>query len=275
MTSDGRHQPSKGARSGGTRLASLRKDDHIATVRLERPEALNAISGAMADDIAAAFREVSADPDVWVILLTAAGEKAFCVGADLKERASFSLEQYHENRKQIRGMFEAIREVPQPIVAVPFGHALGGGFELVLSCDLVIAEETTEFGLPEARVGLLPAGGGTQLLARKVGPARAKELIFTGDRFGVAEAFEMGLIYDAVPFTSLEDAAMDLARDICRSSPVAVRQAKAAIDAGLGVPLEEGIEIEHDAWKVVIESEDRAEGIAAFNEKREPQWKNR
>ncbi len=229
----------------------------------------------MADDIAAAFREVSADPDVWVILLTAAGDKAFCVGADLKERASFSLEQYHENRKQIRAMFEAIREVPQPIVAVPFGYALGGGFELVLSCDLVVAEETTEFGLPEARVGLIPAGGGTQLLARKVGPARAKELIFTGDRFGIAEAFEMGLIYDAVPFEALEEAAVHLARDICRSSPVAVRQAKAAIDAGLGVPLEDGIAIEHDAWKVVIESEDRAEGIAAFNEKREPRWKNR
>lgn len=256
-------------------FVAVGKSDHIATVRLERPEALNAISGGMADEIGAAFREFGGDPDVWVILLTAAGEKAFCVGADLKERASFSREQYYENRKQIRGMFEAIREVPQPIVAVPFGFALGGGFELVLSSDLVVAEESTRFGLPEARVGLLPAGGGTQLLARKIPPARAKEFIFTGEQFGVPDAFEMGLIADAVPFDALEDAATQLAQDICRASPVAVHQAKAAIDAGLGVPLEEGFRIEHDAWKVVIESEDRAEGIAAFNEKRDPDWKNR
>jgi enoyl-CoA hydratase/carnithine racemase len=275
LTSEGRQRPAKGGRSGIARLVSIDKTDHIATVRLERPEALNAISGAMADDIAAAYREVAGDTGAWVILLTAAGDKAFCVGADLKERASFSLEQYHENRKQIRGMFAAIRATPQPIIAVPFGYALGGGFELVLSSDLVVAAEGTLMGLPEARVGLLPAGGGTQLLARKIGPARAKNAIFTGAQIDASEWASMGLVERVVPQENLEDSALDLAGDICRSSPVAVRHAKAAIDGGFGVPLDQGIEIEHDAWKVVIESEDRAEGIAAFNEKRDPQWKNR
>ncbi|MEA2476331.1 MAG: hypothetical protein QOC87_530, partial [Actinomycetota bacterium] len=161
-------------------LVSIERDGHVATVRLNRPEALNAISGALAEELATVAREVASDNDIWVVILAAAGEKAFCVGADLKERASFSLEDYHANRKQVRGLFEALRSIPQPTIAAVFGFALGGGCELALSCDLVVAAQQTQLGLPEARVGLLPAGGGTQLLTRKLGPARAKELIFTG-----------------------------------------------------------------------------------------------
>lgn len=256
-------------------LVGFALEGHVATVTLNRPEALNAISGAMADELTQTFRSVGYDDEVWAVILNAAGEKAFCVGADLKERGGFTLDDFHRNRKQIRGMFEALRAVPQPVIASVFGFALGGGFELALSCDLVVAAEGTKLGLPEARVGLLPAGGGTQLLARKAGLARAKELIYTGRRFEAAEAEAWGLVQRVVPRGELASATKAFAEDVCRSSPVAVRAAKAATDAALGSPIEEGIEAEHRAWETVISSADRAEGIAAFNEKRDPQWQNR
>ena len=229
----------------------------------------------MADEIREAFERVSAEEDVWVVILAAAGEKAFCVGADLKERAGFDLDQFYENREKVRAMFAAIRKTPQPVIAAIFGVALGGGFELALSCDLVIAAEGTTVGLPEARVGLLPAGGGTQLLSRKIGTAWAKDLIFRARRMDAYVAKNLGLITDIARREDLMNWTMEVAQDVCRSSPIALRQAKKAIDSALGVPLDEGMEIEQEAWKVVIDTEDRAEGIAAFNEKRDPQWKNR
>lgn len=249
--------------------------DHIAVIRLNRPGSLNAISGAMADQVTDAFERVSDDNDVWVVVLLAEGDRAFCVGADLKERAGFSLDEFYRNRDQIRSMFAAVRDTPQPVVCGVFGFALGGGFELALSCDMVIAAQDTQFGLPETRVGLIPAGGGTQLLTRKVGTSRAKEMIFRGRRFDEKEAQQLGIVADTVGRDKLEEWTMETARYICKGSPVAVREAKRAIDEALGVPLREGIEVEHEAWRVVIESEDRSEGIAAFNEKRDPDWKNR
>lgn len=255
-------------------LVELSKRDHISTVRLNRPEVMNAVSSAMAEELTGAFKQVAVDDDTWVVLVAAAGEKAFCVGADLKERASFDLDDFYRNRTLIRELFASVRALPQPSIAAVFGYALGGGFELALSCDFIVAAEQTELGLPEASVGLLPAGGGTQLLARRVGPTRAKELIFTADRLGAEEALELGLLTDISELESLEENALWLAEQICENSPVAVRAAKRAIDDGLGRPLEEGIEVEHASWEVVISSADRAEGIAAFNEKRNPEWKN-
>ncbi|CAN5584299.1 enoyl-CoA hydratase-related protein [soil metagenome] len=257
------------------RFVSLDHDDRIGVVTLQRPEAGNAISGAVADELAAVFRSVSAEEDIWVVVLAAAGDKAFSVGADLKERASFSDADFHANRRQVREMFAALRAVPQPTIASIFGFALGGGFELALACDLVVAAEGTEVGLPEARVGLLPAGGGTQLLPRSIGASRAKELIFTGNRVSAERAAELGLVTRVVGREDLRAATMTLANDICRSSPVAVRAAKEAIDAALGAPIEDGIAIEHGAWSIVISSEDRSEGIAAFNDKRAARWRNR
>jgi enoyl-CoA hydratase/carnithine racemase len=256
-------------------FVDVQRDGRVAIVSLDRPAALNALSGAMADELAASFKAVATDDDSWVMLLRANGDKAFCVGADLKERGSFTLQDFQTNRKQIKGMFEALRAVPQPVVVAPFGFALGGGMELVLSADIVVAAVGTVFGLPEARVGLLPAGGGTQLLPRIVGLARAKDLILRGRRFTAGEGLTMGLVAQVVPVEELDATALNVARDVCKSSPVAVRQAKKAMDATLGVELDAGIELEHDAWKVVIASDDRAEGIAAFNEKRDPEWTNR
>lgn len=260
--------------SAGGYVAFERRD-HIGVITLDRPDALNAISGAVARDLAAVCASTAEDDDVWVVVLRAEGEKAFCVGADLKERVAFSQDDYFDNRTDMRRMFDALRGLPQPSIAAVFGFALGGGFELALSCDLIVAAEGTQLGLPEMRVGLLPAGGGTQLLARRIGLGRAKELIYTAQRFSAEYARDIGAVNRVVPRLELEDAAFSLAQDICKASPVAARQAKRALDAAIGHPVESGIEIEHDAWREVIVSEDRAEGIAAFNEKREPKWSNR
>jgi enoyl-CoA hydratase/carnithine racemase len=264
-----------GMRMSGTRtFVSLSAEDHVGVVTLERPQALNAISSAFAEELADVFREVGSRPDIWVMLLRAEGTRAFCVGADLKERTAFTIEDFHSNRRQMRGMFDALRRVPQPTIAAVFGFALGGGFELALSCDLMVAAEKTMLGLPEVRVGLLPAGGGTQLLPRKIGEARAKELIFTGRRLDAAEGLRIGLVTRVVPRDELDKQAFELARDVCKSSPVAVREAKRSVEATFGVALDEGIEIEHLSWERVVATNDRAEGIASFNEKREPQWSN-
>jgi enoyl-CoA hydratase/carnithine racemase len=256
-------------------LVDLKIEDHIAVVTLNRPESLNAISGALADELGSALQRVALDDDVWVAVLGAAGEKAFCVGADLKERANFDVDDFYKNRERMRAMFGAIRQMPQPMIAAVFGYAMGGGFELALSCDLIIAAEGTKLGLPETRVGLLPAGGGTQLLARKIGTSRAKELIFRARQIDAHEAQQLGIVADVTRREDLDRWALDVAKDIARSSPVAVREAKKAIDAGFGLPIEEGMEIEQGGWQQVIETDDRAEGIAAFNQKRSPEWKNR
>ena len=251
------------------------RSGNVATISLNRPEALNAISGALAEELTNACKGVAADEEAWVVVLRAEGEKAFCVGADLKERASFTTEDFMANRVKMRAMFEAIRSLPQPAIASVFGFALGGGFELALSCDLIVAAEGTKMGLPEARVGLLPAGGGTQLLPRRAGLAVAKELIFTGRRIDATEAFDCGIASKVVARGQLDGESMTLAQDICKSSPISVRRAKRALDYALGSSIEEGMVFENEMWREVNTSEDRVEGIAAFNEKREPKWSNR
>ncbi|MDQ3765734.1 MAG: enoyl-CoA hydratase-related protein [Actinomycetota bacterium] len=254
---------------------SLRTEGPVSVVTLNRPDYMNAISGALADRLTDRLHEVARDMDTWTVVLTAAGKKAFCVGADLKERQKFSLEDFHRNRTSMRSMFGALRELPQPSIASTFGFVLGGGFELALSCDLTVAADDAVFGLPEARVGLIPAGGATQLLTRAAGPRVAKEMIFTGRRLDAQRAKQTGLVAEVVERGYLADATMALAKEICGSSPVAVREAKGAIDAALGAPLGNGLELENEAWRRTVQSDDRAEGIAAFNDKREPRWRNR
>src|SRR6266540_6629916 len=238
-------------------FAERRVDGHIAVVTLNRPEALNAISGEVADQLREVFHAVSVDRNAWVMVLRAEGEKAFCVGADLKERNRLDDAGWLQNREQMRGMFEGLRAVPQPTIAAVFGYALGGGFELALSCDLIVAAEGSIMGLPEVRVGIVPGGGGTQLLPRKIGVARAKDLIFTGRRIHAEEGQDVGLVARVVPQDELEEAAMGLAAEICASSPVGVRQAKRAIDAAFDAPIDMGIEIEDQAWRQAVDSDDR------------------
>jgi len=256
-------------------LVDLVLEDHVATVRLDRPEALNAMSGEMANELAGALLQAAANPSTWVVVVAAAGEKAFCVGADLKERNRLDDAGWMRNRILMRSMFDSLRALPQPTIASVFGYALGGGFELVLNCDLVVATHDATFGLPEVTVGIVPGGGGTQLLPRKAGLGRAKELIFTGRRISGEEAMTMGLVQRLVDRDALESATMELATEICRASPVAVREAKAAIDRGFGMPLADAVEVEDLAWRRNVASEDRREGVAAFNQKRDPTWQGR
>jgi enoyl-CoA hydratase/carnithine racemase len=256
-------------------FVELALDGHVATLWLSRPEALNAVSGAMADEVAGAALQAAANPDAWVLVLAARGEKAFCVGADLKERNQLDDAGWLGNRVLMRSMFESLRAVPQPTIASVFGFALGGGFELALSCDLIVAADDAVFGLPETRVGIVPGGGATQLLAQRCGVSRAKELVFTGRRISGAEALDWGIAARAVARRALASVTAQLAEEILASSPVGVREAKQAIDRGITAPLADGIDLEDLAWRRAVASGDRREGIAAFNEKRAPQWKGR
>ena len=256
-------------------LVEGRLEDHVAVVTLNRPDVLNAISGEVANELAGALLQAGANPEAWVVVLAAAGEKAFCVGADLKERNQLDDAGWMHHRILVRAMFDSLRALPQPTVASVFGYALGGGFELALNCDLIVASRDAVLGLPEVTVGIVPGGGGTQLLGRRVGLGRAKELIFTGRRVSGEEAFEMGLVNRAVEPEALGSATMELAREICRASPVAVREAKAAIDRGFGMPLADAIELEDLAWRRNVASNDRREGVSAWSEKRDPKWQGR
>lgn len=250
-----------------------RSHGNVAELTLNRPEALNAISTELARDLIAALDAVSQDPAVRAVVLSAAGEKAFCVGADLKERADFTDADLLAQRPVFRRMFGAIIDLPIPVVAAVSAHALGGGFEMALGCDLIVAGDGATFGLPEVSVGLVPGGGGTQLLGRRVGAARAADLILTGRRVGLDEAAALGLIDRRVTAPeTVRDAALELAARIAANSPIAVRNAKQALRIGLDLPLAAGLDIEDGAWRAAAFSADRVEGIRAFVEKRPPVW---
>ena len=253
----------------------LAREEHVATVTLARPEALNAISTDVADELAGAFLQTAADPSVWAVILAAEGAKAFCVGADLKERNQLDDAGWMRNRVFMRAMFESIRSAPQPTIASVFGYALGGGFELALSCDFIVTADDAILGLPETRVGIVPGGGGTQLLGRRVGISRAKRIVLAGERIGAEEGHDIGLVDRVVERTALPAATEELARQIVANSPVGVREAKSAIERGWSLSMEDAIQLEELAWLRAVASEDRREGIAAFNEKRAPRWSGR
>jgi len=247
----------------------------ICEIVLDRPEAMNALSTAMAGRLAQVCAEIAADLQVRAVVLAGAGERAFCVGADLKERAAMTDAELLAQRPVFRAAFGAVLGLPQPVIAAVHGYALGGGCELALSCDLIVADETAVFGLPETTVGLVPGGGGTQLALRRLGPGRAADLILTGRRVHAAEAERLGLADRRVPPGTAGEHALALARQIAGNSPVAVLAAKRAIRQGSGVSLAVGLEVEDAAWRAAAFSGDRREGIAAFNEKRAPEWPGR
>ncbi|MFJ9158527.1 enoyl-CoA hydratase/isomerase family protein [Streptomyces griseoviridis] len=247
-------------------------DGHVAELVLDRPKAMNAVSSAMARSIAGACAALSRDPGVRVTVLTSTHERAFCVGADLKERNALSDADLLKQRPVARAAYGGVLDLPMPTIAAVHGFALGGGFELALSCDVIVADRSAVVGLPEVSVGVIPGGGGTQLLPRRVGTARAAELIFTARRLDAAEAADLGLVDQLVDVGRDRDEALALAARMAANSPVGLRAAKRALRLGHGLDLPSGLEIEDAAWRTVAFSGDRAEGVAAFNEKREPRW---
>ncbi|QIP84959.1 enoyl-CoA hydratase [Streptomyces sp. Tu 2975] len=243
---------------------------HVAELVLDRPKAMNAVSTEMARSIGEACDALAGDRDVRVTVVASSSERAFCVGADLKERNSFSDAELVRQRPTARRAYTGVLELPMPTVAAVHGFALGGGFELALSCDVIVADATAVVGLPEVSVGVIPGGGGTQLLPRRVGAARAAELVFTARRVEAAEARELGLVDVLAEDARAE--ALALAARIAVNSPVGLRNAKKAMRLGQGLDLRAGLEVEDGAWRATAFSGDRAEGVAAFNEKRKPQW---
>ncbi|MFC4910559.1 enoyl-CoA hydratase/isomerase family protein [Actinomadura gamaensis] len=256
----------------GVTLKRDKQNEHVAEIVLDRPEALNALSTAMARRLAAVCAEVAADGSIRAVVLSAAGDKAFCVGADLKERNAMTDDQILAQRPVFRAAFGGVLNLPQPVIAAVRGYALGGGCEFALSCDMIVADETAVFGLTEVTVGLVPGGGGTQLALRKLGTGRAADLVLTGRRVSADEAAELGLVDRRVPRGEARTEALAIASLIAQNSPIAVRAAKRALRLGGGLPLDAGLDVEENAWRTVAFSPDRREGIAAFNDKRKPNW---
>ena len=256
----------------GGQFVNLLQHGAVAELVLDRPEALNALSSLMVVQLAAACGQLSQRPEVLAVVISSSDDRAFCVGADLKERARFSDSELTAQRPLVRAAFDAVRALEVPVVAAVAGYALGGGFELALSCDLIVADETAEMGLPETAVGLVPGGGGTQLLVRRAGPAVAADLVLTARRVPAEEAQKLGLVDRVVERGAARATAIGLARAAASNSPVAVRAAKRAMRLGAGVDLASALEIEDAAWRTAASSPDRAEGIKAFVEKRAPDW---
>jgi enoyl-CoA hydratase/carnithine racemase len=244
----------------------------VVEIVLDRPEALNALNTVMLVRFAQTCAELAPDTEIRAVVLTATGDRAFCVGADLRERQLMTDAQWLAQRSVFRTAFGELLRLPQPVIAAVHGYALGGGCELALNCDLVVADETAQFGLPEATVGLVPGCGGTQLSMRRLGVGRAADLLLTGRRVPAAEAERIGLADRLVPAGTASATALEMAGVIAANSPVAVRAAKRAMRQGWGVGLAAALEIEDAAWRTAALSGDRREGVAAFTEKRDPIW---
>jgi enoyl-CoA hydratase/carnithine racemase len=255
-------------------LVSVRLDTerHVAELVLDRPQAMNALSTTLAGQLADACAALAADRAVRAVVLCSTHPRAFCVGADLKERNAADDAEMAAQRERLRAAFDGVRALPVPAIAAVHGFALGGGYELALACDLIVADSTAVVGLPEVSVGVIPGGGGTQLLPRRVGEARAAELIFTARRVAAAEALGLGLIDRLAEDGEDRTEALELAARIAGNSPLGLRAAKRALREGFGLGLERGLEVEDAAWRTVAFSPDRVEGVAAFNEKRPPRW---
>src|SRR3954449_12040570 len=261
--------------ASNTAMVQLTRAGAVAHVELSRPEALNALSTQLAVELTDVMTGLAGDGGVRAVVLSGAGDRAFCAGADLKERNAMSDDDFRTQREVFRAAFASVRELPQPAVAAVHGFALGGGFELALSCDLIVADETAVLGLPEVTIGLVPGGGGTQLALRRLGAGRAADLVLTGRRLSAPEAYALGLLDRLVPAGSARLAALDVAQQIAANSPVATRAAKRALREGWGLDYAAAMDVEDTAWRTAAFSADRTEGIAAFNEKRPPQWPGR
>ena len=253
-------------------LVSMHREADLVTLTIERPEVMNCLSFPTLRRFRTLLEELREDLSVRCIMITGAGERAFCAGADLKERKTMPAERVPDFVRNIRGLMDDVEAMPQPTIAVVGGFAFGGGTELMLACDLRVASERAVFGLTETTLAIIPGAGGTQRLPRLIGKSRAKDLILTGRKIDADEAERIGLINRVAPAEDLQTMALEVAGQIAGNGPVAVRAAKHAIDAGLECPQPEGLEIEARCYERVLPTQDRLEALAAFAEKRKPRY---
>ena len=251
------------------------RQDRVVVLTLNRPEVMNSFNFPMLLALKERVEAVHFDPEVRVVIIAGSGQKAFCAGADLKERATMSEQQVREFIFTIRNLFTFIEYLNKPVIAAVNGIALGGGTELALACDIRLASATATMGLTETRLAIIPGAGGTQRLPRLIGRGKAKELIFTGRKVDAQEALQIGLVNKVCPPERLLDECRAMAAMICEAGPIAIQQAKYAINYGLEADLHTGLAIESNAYWVTIPSEDRLEGLRAFGEKRKPVYKGK
>ncbi|MEZ6005934.1 MAG: enoyl-CoA hydratase-related protein [Planctomycetota bacterium] len=251
-------------------LVSMRREGSRVILTIERPEVMNCLSFPTLRRFRTLLEELRGDLSVRCILITGAGERAFCAGADLKERKTMPSERVPDFVRNIRALMDDVEAMPQPTIAVVNGFAFGGGSELMLACDLRVAASDALFGLTETTLAIIPGAGGTQRLPRLIGKSRAKDLILTGRKIEATEAERIGLVNRVAAPEQLWDVAFGVADQIASNGPVAVRAAKQAIDQGLERPQDEGLEIEARCYELVLPTQDRLEALAAFAEKRKP-----
>ena len=253
-----------------------RHDNHILLVTLNRPEVSNALNTRMGLDLMELFEALSIDlEDLRVVIITGSGEKAFCAGGDLKQRNGMTDESWRAQHLIFERMARAMMGCPIPLVAAVNGAAYGGGCEIAAAADFVYAASTARFALTEVTLGIMPGMGGTQNLARAVGERRAKELILSGLPFTALEAEAWGLVNRVVESSDLLETTLGIARRIAANGPVAVRQAKQAIHRGLQMSVSDGLAFEIEAYNRLVATDDRREGVLAFNERRKPIFRGR
>jgi len=259
----------------------LEKKGKIAIITINRPKAMNSLDGETLDGLNNAWIDFRDDPDLWVAIITGAGDKAFCAGGDLK-----NLRRYYSSMTPIERREKAEKgpgvggitrnlDIWKPIIAAINGHCLAGGLEIALACDIRIAAETATFGLTEVSRGIIPGAGGTQRLPRLISLSRSLEMILCAERIDAQEALKTGLVSRVVPAKEVMAEAIRTAERICRNAPLAVRAAKEAIYRGLDLPLAEGLRLEQFLAEPIRQTEDAKEGPKAFSEKREPRFKGK
>ncbi len=252
---------------------TLRKEGFVGVLTLERPDVFNCLNLDTLVTLRGRIADIALDREIRAVIVTGSGDKAFCTGADLKERRNMSPQQVQVYIRTIRDTFTELEKLPKPVIAAVNGLALGGGTELALACDLRIMSENAQMGLTETALGIIPGAGGTQRLPRLVGKGIAKELIFSARRVLPEEAWRIGLVNRVVAAEKLMENAYELAEEIAANAPLALAQAKFAIDCGLEVDLASGLQVESNAYQLLIPTKDRLEGLEAFQQKRKPAYR--